>query len=133
MNKPLHLLPLFCALSLLVPLGCSSSSPPPPAPVISDFTMPSSIAAGTASVTGSLLVSDPEGLAGLTMNVTISGGGFNNTASTPVSGGSASETTATLQQEFQLTGVPAGTYEVSISVTETGETSNSLSATVVVE
>jgi len=121
---------------LLAVASCSSSSgsKADTAPVISNFTMTSPVSAGTTTLNGSLDITDTEGLADVTLNITLSGGGATSTLSQPFTGGSASETAATSTIELILGAAPpAGTYDVTVTATEGGETSNSLSATVTVQ
>jgi hypothetical protein len=123
----------FALISILVVAACSSSSKSAPAPVISEFTMPAQVAAGTTMVTGSVVVSDTGGLGDFTMSMTISGTGFSQTLMIP-GPSAATETTATVEPEIVLSAsTPAGTYKVTITVSEDGATSNALSATVVLE
>jgi hypothetical protein len=127
MNKKLMVLALVAAV------GCSSSSASAPAPVISDFKLDSPLAAGSTTVSGSLQASDMSGLTDLSLSITIKGPGVDSTLSAPVEG-STTETAGTIPVVIELsTAIPAGTYDVAVTLMESGEASNSLSATVVVQ
>ncbi len=93
--------------------------------------MTSPVAAGTTSLSGSLDITDTEGLADVTLTITLSGGGATSTISQEVSGGTASETAATVPLTLELsTAPPAATYTVTVKASEDG---GGLSSTVIVQ
>jgi hypothetical protein len=113
--------------------ACSSSSSAP-APQISNFTLTSPLPAGSTTVTGSLSATDTAGLTDLTLKITITGDGVSSSLTAPVEGGAATETAATIPVEIELTtAIPAGTYQVEVTLMESGESSNALSTSVVVQ
>jgi hypothetical protein len=93
----------------------------------------SPLPAGSTSVTGSLQASDTSGLTDLSLSITITGNGVDSTLSAPVEGSTAA-TTGSIPVLIELTtAIPAGTYDVAVTLMESGAASNSLSATVVVQ
>jgi hypothetical protein len=124
---------LIAVLALSAVFGCSSKSAP--APEISNFTMTSPVTAPATTLKGSLDVSDPDGLVGFSLNITVTGGGATSKLTQPVPGGTTAMTEATVPLELLIgsTGLPAGTYTVTVTPTEENETGNSLSATVTVQ
>jgi hypothetical protein len=123
------------ALGALVALAaCSSSSASPDAPVISGFTMTSPVPAGTTVISGQVSVEDPSGLADVTVDMTITGNGVDLPISNAVMGGSAAVTAATVPLEVAVsTAIPAGSYNVTLTLSEAGVKSNVLTTTVVVQ
>lgn len=104
-----------------------------PAPAISEFTIASPVAATASTISGSVYVADPAGLTDLMADLVITGP-LSTTLSVPVSGGGVAVTGAMVPLELILgSAIPAGTYQVSITMSEGGETSNSLATTVVVQ
>ncbi len=123
---------VLMVVGLLAVAACSGSSGSPP--LISDFTMASPVAAGSTTLSGSIQVADPSGLSDITLNITLSGGGATSTLSQMVAGGTATETSATVPITLILSSAPpAGSYDVTITATENGETSSSLSAMLTVQ
>lgn len=121
-------------VGLLAVVSCSSSGNSGTPPVISNFTMTSPVASGSTSLSGSLDIADPEGLAGLSLSITLSGDGATSTLTDPVPGGTTSETAATIPLTITLSASPpAGTYKVTVTASEGNETSNSLSANVTIQ
>jgi hypothetical protein len=129
-------LTMLAGLSLALLGACSSSSgDPADAPVITNFTLASPLAAGSSSVTGSLDITDSAGLAGLVLDLVVTGNGVDLPITSPtVAGASSSVRAGTIPVSITLSqAIPAGTYDVSITATAGGATSNSLSTTVVVQ
>jgi hypothetical protein len=125
--------PALLALGLLLVAGCSSSTSAP-APVISNFTLDSPVAAGSMTVSGTMQATDTGGLTDLSLSITISGSGVDSTLTAPVEGGSTTETAASIPVLIELsTAIPAGTYEVAVTLMESGVASNQLMASVVVQ
>jgi hypothetical protein len=121
---------LFANLLFLV--ACSGTSATPP--VISHFAMQSPVSTTASSISGSVDISDPGGLSDLSANFTIHGAGLDTSFSASVSGSAGNETAQTLPLLVELaSAIPAGSYEVSITLTEGGATSNALTTTVVVQ
>ena len=111
--------------------ACSSSGGP--APEISKFDIASPISASASAITGSVYVADWAGLMDLTADIVITGP-VSTTLSLPIPGGSSAETGQLVPLELLLeSSIPPGSYQVSITLSEGAETSNSLSATVVVQ
>jgi hypothetical protein len=123
-------------VALVATSACSSKSSTP-APAISDFTLMSPIAENTTTVTGSVEISDTSGLGGdLTMSISISGAGVPNETLPPlmIPGGSSSETIGTIPLTLKLSAaIPAGSYTISITVSDNGVTSTPLTAPLVVQ
>jgi hypothetical protein len=126
-------------LSLLLLGACGGSSGGDAtgggmAPVITQFTLESPIKTTASAITGSVHAADPVGLTGLSANVTITSPELDSMFSVPISGGTVSETAQTIPLLVELEStIPAGTYHVTITLTESGATSNSLESTVVVQ
>ena len=121
-------------VALLAVAACSSGKSAP-APVISNFTLTSPLPAGTTTVSGNLDVTDTGGLGDVTLTIGISGNGVAQPLPpSPVQGGSSTVTTAMIPMSLTLsTAIPAGTYEVTVTLTDDGVTSNQLSAQLVVQ
>jgi len=124
------------ALALVAAVGCSSKS----GLVISDFTLDSPLAAGAMTLTGSLQASGTSGLTDpyLSYTITFSGAasGSEATFTLPVTNvtGSTLYTSGSIPVIADLSfTLPAGTSTVAVTLMGTGEASNSLSATVVVQ
>jgi hypothetical protein len=124
---------MLMMLGLVAMTACASKSGGS-VPVISDLTVTTPVAAGSTTLSGSLQVTDPSGLAGLTLNITLSGGGTSSTLSQAVENATSSVTTATVPVTIILEGAPpAGTYQVTVTADEGGGDSNSLSATLTIQ
>jgi hypothetical protein len=128
---------LALAVSILVACGSSSGgSGTADAPVISSLSIESPVTPGVAS-TGQLQLSDSAGLSGLTLNFTVTGpNGLKTMFSSPVTleGNATGETEAPLTFAFELDGtLAAGTYMVSVTVTDGSTASNALETSVVVK
>jgi hypothetical protein len=127
-------LPLLGSLALFALAACSSSSSAPDAPTISKFEMTSPVAAGTTVISGQVDVVDVSGLADVTVDMTITGNGVDLQISNAVMGGSAALTEATVPLEIEVsTAIPAGTYDVTLTLSEGGVKSNAEMTTVVVQ
>jgi hypothetical protein len=129
------------ALGLAVLIACSSSSKQTvsigaPAPVISQLSIASPITPGKAAG-GQLQISDSAGLGDLSMTFTVtSPSGLMTMFSSPVTleGSTTTETESPLMFSFELEGtLAAGTYKVSVTVSEDGAMSNALETSVVVQ
>ena len=105
---------LLATAGLLALGGCGSGS----APSLSSLTITTlPVTRGTTEV-ATVIVSDPEGLGGLKMEMTFSGP---ITATVPVqlSGTSPSMTTAKVTLQFRLKATaPSGTYTISVTATD---------------
>jgi hypothetical protein len=136
---------LYFAFAALVVLACSSKSgsvsstgAAPPAPTISNLSIPSPIKPGVAA-SGQVEVADSDGLAGLSLNFTVTGADGLKTmfsSAVPIEGGSTGTTLTESAITFMFalaTTTPAGTYQVTVTVGDEGATSNALQATVTVE
>jgi hypothetical protein len=96
--------------------------------------MMSPLAAGTTVVSGNVSVEDASGLADLTVDMTITGNGIDLPITAPVMGASATVTSAMVPLELEVSAaIPAGTYDVTLTLSEGGVKSNVLTTTVVVE
>jgi len=134
MKKTLSLLGSLALLASLPLAACSSSSAAPDAPVISGFTMMSPVPAGTTLITGNVSVEDTSGLADVTVDMTITGNGVDLPISSPVPGGSAALTSAMVPLEVEVSAaIPAGSYNVTLTLSEDGVKSNVLTTTVVMQ
>src|ERR1700722_512882 len=103
------------------------------APVISNLTIMSPVAAG-AAVSGQIDATDTAGLSNLTLNLTLSEGGQTlGTISNAVSGGSSADN-ATIPFLVELSlATPAGAYSLTVTLSEDGATSNALSGSLVIQ
>jgi len=111
--------------------ACSSKSGAPP--TIAGFTLTSPVTTTTTVISGSVVATDTTGLSGLSITLDVTGP-ISATLTAPVSGGSTSETSGTVPIVIELSqGLPAGSYQVALTLTADGEASNSLDATLVVQ
>jgi hypothetical protein len=112
--------------------GCSSKSSPP-APVISNLDLPSTVAAGGVAM-GSLDISDSNGLDAIEIDITVTTPSGDEQSFPPMAAqGGSSMTTGTFQLDLELVGAPAGTYTIAVSVTEDGVTSNTLTTMLTIQ
>ena len=123
-----------CAVLFLGMLSACGSSAGP-APVISNLTIQSPLAAGATTASGMLEAMDSAGLTDLILDFTVtSSNGGASSFSAPVQGGSSSQTSAPLPFVVELSpGAPAGSYTVAVTLSAGGQVSNMLTTTVVLQ
>jgi hypothetical protein len=128
--------PLIFACALLAPAasGCGAEDYGP-TPVISDLTLQSPDPSDTTRIHGTVHVTDPAGLTLLTVNLTVSGNGPTQVVTpipvdTPVIGQLEATVGFKLASKADFA---SGTYQVTVTVTEAGMTSNALTSPMLVE
>jgi hypothetical protein len=132
--KPMNLRSYLLATVVAVPglIGCSSKSSPP-APVISNLDLPSTVSAGGVAM-GTIDISDSNGLDDIEINITVTLPSGNEQSFPPMAAqGGSSMTSGTFQLDLELVGAPAGTYTVAVSVSEDGATSNTLTTMLTIQ
>ena len=131
MRPPRFFLAAFASTLVLSSVACGSGSSSSTPPTISNLMIPSPIAAG-AAITCTVDAVDTAGLEGLTADFTLSTKGQPlGTLSAPVQGGTAA--TQALITLGVLTTIPAGTYDVVLTLSEGSAKSNPLTGSFVIQ
>jgi hypothetical protein len=104
------------------------------APTISNLKMSSTTVSPGDKITGTMRISDPDGLGGMSVSLSISGP-ISAQSSTPVQGASDALTEADVPFFVSLSALaPTGVYSVTMTATDAdGNTSNALTAEVTVK
>ena len=115
-------------------LACGDGSATGTAPTLSDLSFNSTTVAPSSTITRTMKISDPDGLGGMTVTLSLTGPASAQ-STIPVQSASDAVTSASVPFVVALSAAtPTGTYTFTVTATDSeGNDSNALSGTVTVQ